>query len=157
MREAIHRFKYSGETSRAGPLVLLVADRLSVVGTITWIPADPARLHERGFDHGRVLAEAVAAVTGLVAAPLLERIRPTPPQVELALGRRQRNQDGAFKARIPPPPEVTIVDDVFTTGSTASEAARALKAAGARKVLAACVARTLANVTTDAPALIRPD
>lgn len=143
VREAIHRFKYSGEISRSGPLALLVAARLELVGTITWVPADPGRLHERGFDHGRVLAEAVAALAGLRVASLLERVRSTPPQVELALGPRVRNQEGALRACLPPPPKVTLVDDVFTTGSTVSEAARALKAAGAGRVRAICIARTL--------------
>jgi len=143
VREAIHRFKYSGEASRAGPLALLAASAVRGKGTITWIPADPARLHERGLDHCRALAEAVAALTGLPAGPLLERVRSTPPQIELTPAQRRHNQAGAFRARLPPPPEVIVVDDVFTTGSTVSEAARALKAGGAAKVFVACVARTL--------------
>jgi predicted amidophosphoribosyltransferase len=48
---------------------------------------------------------------------------------------------GAFAARAEAPPCVWLVDDVVTTGSTLSEAARALRRAGSREVVGVCLAR----------------
>ncbi len=74
---------------------------------------------------------------------LLVRARETRPQVGLEPGVRRKNVEGAFECLGVPPPKVLVIDDVFTTGATASEAARALKAAGARHVTVLCLARAL--------------
>jgi predicted amidophosphoribosyltransferase len=47
-----------------------------------------------------------------------------------------------LRARRAVPPRVWIADDVITTGATLREAARALRTAGAREVIAVCAART---------------
>jgi predicted amidophosphoribosyltransferase len=57
---------------------------------------------------------------------------------------RRTNLAGVFRATLCPPPEVALVDDVFTTGSTASEVAGALKKAGAARVVVLSVARSYA-------------
>lgn len=56
------------------------------------------------------------------------------PQRGLGLAERRRNVRGAFVAAGPVADRVVLVDDVYTTGSTASEAAAALRAAGAGTV-----------------------
>jgi len=74
-------------------------------------------------------------------------VRDTPSQTGLDRRARARNVAGAFRvrrgARIPS--RVWLVDDVVTTGATLREAARALRHAGARRIVAICVARTLRN------------
>lgn len=145
VRAAVHRLKYRGEWSLARALALLVAEIVppQAKGAVTWVPAGPGRLRERGFDHARLLAEAVATRLRLPAAPLLRRVRETAPQVRLPPPVRRTNLAGALACRLPPPPAVMVVDDVFTTGATAAEAARALKRAGAERVTVLAVARTL--------------
>ncbi|MGH2721876.1 MAG: ComF family protein, partial [Actinomycetota bacterium] len=108
-----------------------------------WVPTTAARLRERGQDHARLLASCVAGASGWPLVPLLGRVRDTPPQARLAIARRRRNMEHALAAVLPPPALVVVVDDVYTTGATASEAARALKAGGAERVVVLGLARAL--------------
>ena len=74
----------------------------------------------------------------------LRRIRPTASQRQLFPTARKENVHHAFRARSSPLLQgktVLLIDDVMTTGFTASEAARALKLAGAGKVFLAVLAR----------------
>jgi competence protein ComFC len=151
VRRALLRLKYRGERTLADALTHLLVE---VVGrnpaeepfsAITWIPSSPRRLRERGFDHGRALAESVAARLALPSTSLLVKVRETPPQVGLEPEVRRTNLRGAFWCRLPSPSRVLVVDDVFTSGATASEAARALSVAGAKQVVVLAVARTLTN------------
>lgn len=147
VRRAVHRFKYSGCRSLGEPLAHLLAEQLdwaSGASAVTWVPPSPDRLRSSGTDHGRVLAELVGEKLDRPAVPMLARVRKTAPQMRLDPAARRQNLAGAFRAKLCPPAEVLVVDDVFTTGSTASEAARALKVAGARRVIALSAARSYA-------------
>jgi ComF family protein len=143
VRAAVHRLKYRGEWSVAATLAGLMAQLLpGGVTVVTWVPCSARRLRERGFDHAELLATSLALAAGFAAVPLLVREREGPPQMSLPLAARRGNVEGALRARLPAPREVIVVDDVFTTGATASEAARALKTAGAERVTCLAVART---------------
>ncbi len=147
VRRAVHRFKYSGCRSLGRPLAGLIAEQLhwaSGATAVTWVPPSPERVRSSGTDHGKVLAELVAGSLGRPAVPMLARVRKTAPQMKLDPAARRTNLAGAFRATLCPPAEVLVVDDVFTTGSTASEAGRALKAAGARRVIVLSAARSYA-------------
>jgi competence protein ComFC len=145
VREAILRLKYRSERALAEALSLLVAEIAAGLEPrpVTWVPSGPRRLRERGFDHARLLAEACARRMELPVAPLLVRVRETPPQVGLEPAVRRKNLERALRCPSSAPPAVLVIDDVFTTGATASEAARALKAAGALHVTVLCLARAL--------------
>ena len=107
------------------------------------VPQHPRRLRARGFSPAREGARAVARAAGAHLAPrVLVRTRDTPSQTGLAKAERARNVRGAFRATRPLPARIWLVDDVVTTGSTLAEAARALRRAGAREVVAVCVAWT---------------
>ncbi|MBU6272330.1 MAG: ComF family protein [Betaproteobacteria bacterium] len=109
------------------------------------VPLSAERLRERGFDQAAVLARALADGLGLPLLPALTRARATQAQSRLDLAARSRNLQDAFRPRaLHPrlPARVVLVDDVITTGATADAAARALIAAGARRVIVAAVART---------------
>jgi predicted amidophosphoribosyltransferase len=147
VREAVHRFKYSGCRSLGQPLAELIVEQLGCAenaGAVTWIPPDAGRVRRSGTDHGRVLAELVGGALGRPALPMLGRVRRTAPQMKLDPAARRTNLAGAFRSSLCPPAEVLVVDDVFTTGSTASEAARALKKAGAHRVTVLSAARSYA-------------
>lgn len=141
IRSAIHRLKYKGERELAETLVhgLVETER----ATVTWIPTSARRISERGFDHGRLLAEGFADLHSLDAVSMLNRTKETAPQVSLGQTQRRIAQSGSMSCRIPAPKTVIVIDDVFTTGATVSEAARALEANGAERVITACIARSL--------------
>jgi ComF family protein len=107
------------------------------------VPLHPARLRVRGFNPAGGLARALARERGLPCSPTaLRRVRATRSQTGLGRASRARNLRGAFAATGPAPPRVWLVDDVVTTGATLEAAARALRRAGARSVVALCAART---------------
>ncbi len=102
---------------------------------VTWVTMPETRRRERGIDHGRVLCEAVAARYGFQAKQLLKRSVPyLHTQRGLNRTERLRNLAGTFvcEERINAP--VLLIDDVMTTGATASACAKVLLAAGASRV-----------------------
>jgi len=111
------------------------------------VPLSASRLAQRGFNQALEIARSMAAS---VRAPLpvqpflLRRLRDTPPQTGLSLAERRHNLAGAFSCETRfDGLHVGLVDDVMTSGSTLTESARILKAAGARSVVALVVARTM--------------
>ncbi len=113
-------------------------------GPVVAIPLHPRRQRARGFNPAALVARAVADELGARFSPAaLSRLRDTPSQTGLDRRGRARNVAGAFRATGPADRRVLLVDDVVTTGATLAAAARALRRAGAREVVAICVARTL--------------
>src|SRR5207237_6401269 len=98
---------------------------------------------ERGFNQAALLAERLARVLGVpLRQRWLARTRATVPQTALSATERRVNVRGAFVASTSAAgADVVLVDDVLTTGATAAECARALRAAGARSVGVLTVAR----------------
>jgi ComF family protein len=109
------------------------------------VPLHWLRHWRRGYNQSEALARALSERLQVPCRPRwLRRIRNTPQQTSQSPIARVENVRGAFHGR--PHPElrgktILLVDDVLTTGSTASEAARALRQAGARKVVVAVLAR----------------
>jgi len=146
LRELVHLLKYEGYTSIAselGPELGRLAreefpDTTGSEGTlVTFVPIDPARWRERGFDQAGILARHAAEWMELPWASTLERKKAVSPQTGLPAARRRRNLQGVFSPREAEPVlgrRVLLVDDVLTTGSTASACARTLKGAGAEAV-----------------------
>ena len=108
------------------------------------VPLHWWRKWQRGYNQSEALAEAIAGRLRLPCrASWLRRIRATPHQAGLGGTERRQSVRGAFrvaknadlKAK-----SVLLVDDVLTTGATASEAAKALKEAGAARVVVAVLA-----------------
>lgn len=101
------------------------------------------RSHNASETLARVLARRLK---GSFGGHILTKACRTEPQSALPPTRRRRNLRGAFRARADESlsgASVLLVDDVLTTGTTASEAAGALHRAGAGTVAVAVVARGL--------------
>jgi hypothetical protein len=99
--EAIRRFKYHCQMVLWRPLGGIMVDALEsaaaadldpgTTDVVCAVPLHESRLRERGFNQSELLAEVVAEAMGRPLKPLLERTRPTLPQVELpAQSRRSR-------------------------------------------------------------------
>jgi len=109
------------------------------------VPLHPVRLRERTFNQAELLARSLSKQLDVpYESDLLIRCRPTRPQAELNRQERTRNVRGAFdlrgEARVKGL-RILLVDDVFTTGSTAEACARLLKSAGARTVVVVTAVR----------------
>jgi ComF family protein len=146
-REALHRLKFSGwravARALAGPMA---AVNEFDADAVTWVPLSGRRRARRGYDQARALAARVGEVLGLPVSPLLVRVRDTAPQARRTGAERRRSMQGAFRSSgRASPARVLLVDDVLTTGATAAECARVLRAAGAREVALLTAARAVSG------------
>ena len=97
------------------------------------IPLHADKLKLRGYNQTALIAESFCAVTGLRFIPTgLVRVRPTKPQFSLTAKERRENLVGAFQIgrelrRLPANTSVLLLDDIYTTGSTALSAANTLQ------------------------------
>jgi ComF family protein len=102
------------------------------------IPLHPVRLRERGFNQSQLIAEIIQKDYGIpMMTEELVRLRPTEPQSFLGQKERWTNLEGAFTIKCSfniNSNSILLIDDLLTTGATASAAAQALKDAGATKV-----------------------
>jgi len=141
---SIQQLKYHGKLSFTKPLGKLLVDYLTTsedgisYELIVPVPLHRRRLKERGFNQSSLLAKVVAKKTLTpLDASSLRRIRWTEPQTNLSGKERQRNVKGAFEVVKKDGIEgkkILLIDDVFTTGSTVAECAKALLKAGAKRV-----------------------
>lgn len=145
VKELIHAFKYGGRDYLGRTLGRLLADfhneygfLISAAEIIIPVPLHPARLREREFNQSRILCERLCEASGKIIMPdNLVRERRTRAQAELDGQDRFSNVRGCFRVKNPGAlsgKHLLLVDDVLTTGATLSEAARALKTAGAGAV-----------------------
>lgn len=114
------------------------------------VPLHAERLRERGFNQAAMLGHALSRLTRL---PLdewsLARIAHTEKhRADMDARSRRETVEAAFEVRRPRLVEkesILLMDDVFTTGATASSCAGALKDAGAQEVFVLTVARPIAD------------
>jgi predicted amidophosphoribosyltransferase len=143
-RAVVHALKFQA----ALPVARLMAGHVAATlpaelrdGAVVPVPAQRRRLRRRGFDPAHALAAALAPRLGLPLVPALRRLDRGGRQVHAGRAARRRAAMVLEARRVPP--VVLLVDDVHTTGATLDACARALKAAGARRVSAVTYARTL--------------
>ncbi|MDI1312549.1 ComF family protein [Prosthecobacter sp.] len=154
MRELIHKFKYERRLQLRGALAhlmlrTLAEPRLAREDLAEWllvpVPLHHSREVDREYNQSWELCERLSRLTGIPAAKALLRTRETDSQAGLHREERLKNLRGAFAVRQPrrwqapvnlQGRRILLVDDVFTTGATASECARVLRReGGAEKVV----------------------
>jgi competence protein ComFC len=140
--DCVKLLKYNRETVlnqyMAGRVSELYWDWNPIVDAIVPVPIHRTRLSLRGFNQAMLLCDYLPS--HFISEQLM-RIRRTTPQASLSAERRATNLTGAFRCpRSLVGQRVLLVDDVFTSGATASECAKAMKAAGAEWVGVLCFA-----------------
>lgn len=154
LRRLVTGLKYARRREHAWPLAALVhgAWREAAVvlpgdAVLVPMPSTRAARRQRGFDPPELLADELGPLLRRpVARGVLERVGTPPPQASLPLTDRLVAPRGTVRAARPAAVEgrvVLLVDDVLTTGATASEASRVLRDAGAAAVFVLAAARTV--------------
>ncbi len=145
LRELIHIFKYGGVKPLARPLGKLLSSALPLeeqFDAVVPVPLHWLRRWRRGFNQSELLAHAIARRSGIPVRRVLTRVKATRAQAGLSNTGRRENVAAAFRARGRVDGlRLLLVDDVMTTGSTATACARTLKRAGAKRVALLTVAR----------------
>lgn len=144
-------YKFYGRRNKAKSYGRLLAMKIRQqhpegLDLLTWIPVSRFRKFVRGYDQVELLAYVVGKELQLKPQRLLKKIRNNPPQSGIVgVAQRRGNVLGVYQVTEPEKVKqknVLLLDDVITTGATASEAARMLLTAGANQVHFAAVAAT---------------
>jgi ComF family protein len=160
LRQLIHLLKYQRVRVAAHPLGRLTADAcLQLEGDVDVaellmipVPTHKLRMRSRGFNQAELIARSAqrgieASIGRRVKLDVTALLRVRFAESQVALNAEQRRQQirGAFKviSESVKGREILLVDDVLTTGATASECARELRLAGAARVWVATPARAL--------------
>jgi ComF family protein len=147
LRQLIHLFKYAKVSTLAdefGTLLSRALPREQRFDVLVPMPLHWMRRWHRGFNQSELLARALSRRTGIPVSNAMRRRRSTPPQAGLTNAERRTNVAGAFAVRSRKAVEgkhVLLIDDVLTTGATASACASVLKRAGAKRVSVLTLAR----------------
>ncbi len=145
------RAKLGGYPELLRPLGEMLAADIRAAGldadrpTLVPVPSHPWADLRRGFSPARELARVVAARLGLPwrRSVLRRHWFPWGTAKRLARGKRRSLVQTAFRARNGrTPARVLLVDDVMTTGSTLEACSRALRQAGAGRIVCVVAGRT---------------
>ncbi|MBI3996210.1 MAG: ComF family protein [Candidatus Omnitrophica bacterium] len=150
IRETVHQFKYYRRWRLgrwlASQMTRTAQDAfpLDEISLVLSVPSFWLKRRLKGFDPSQELGRAVArALKKPYALTLVRRTRWTPTQTRLHGASRFQNVRGAFAAQPAVARQtVVLIDDVLTSGATASACAQALKSAGADRVFVLTAART---------------
>lgn len=146
-RRLIKKFKYAPLPGLKKPLAVLLLQawrQAALSGSFIVVPLPLSRRKERqrGFNQAEELANLFSQAMGFKMRRLLERHDRQPSQATLRANKRRQNLGGIFSC-----PKTSLakdrlllIDDVVATGTTIAEAARVLRAAGAKEIFALVLA-----------------
>jgi ComF family protein len=161
LRELIHLLKYEGVLPARHVLGTMLGEAIAKLNIgegpvlVVPVPLYSSKKRQRGFNQSELIARTALKNLGLkntgsrnfqLLTDVLVRERDTVSQIGLTRPQRAENIRGAFRVAHPSRlagHKILLVDDVLTTGTTASECARVLRKAGAESVWVATVGRTL--------------
>ncbi len=151
LKECVHLIKFKRKMSLIKPLSKILIDfgksflDMGKFDFLIPVPLDRKKKRQREFNQASLLMESMAKEFKIASScNNLVKIRPTPPQSSLKREQRFTNVKGVFRVRRPDKinnKTVLLIDDVFTTGATSSECAKALKNNGAKHIEVLTLAR----------------
>ncbi len=148
VRAAVYRFKNSNRRDYAAVFaeemirINIAWLRTLKVDFILPVPLSHKKRRIRGYNQAELLAVEIGKRLDLpVKKKLLQKIKETDQQKSLSRKKRQENLKDAFQIeeKLSFGASVLVIDDVYTTGSTADAVALALKEAGAKEVYILCL------------------
>jgi ComF family protein len=144
LQEAIHHWKYEGKTNLTPFFSEWMAEGLKrywkpdSFDFLIPVPLHTQRLRERGFNQALLLVKELSRRTGIpYRKTILQKKKPTIPQVNLSGTEREKGLRGAFQVIGKEEllgKSVLLVDDVYTTGATVNECSKVLLRWGAERV-----------------------
>ena len=146
MQRAVAEYKYCNKKEFAEffatEMAMVFRSRLKNLGAegLVPVPIHAARKRYRGYNQTEVLCRKLSQRIGVPVLDMLARNRNTAPQKELDASDRLRNLERAIVLNAEAlqgrklPKTVLLVDDIYTTGSTAEACARILLRSGVDKV-----------------------
>lgn len=143
IKKSMYRFKYSNKREYAvffaQRAVAQYAGWMKKAGidVIIPVPMYSGKQRKRGYNQAEVFAEQLSKYTGVpMAANLVCRVRDTAPQKQLTSAQRRNNLKNAFQIRenVVQYSCAMVVDDIYTTGSTAEAVAQQLIKRGLHRV-----------------------
>ena len=150
-RKLVQKMKFRGEYEL--PVRVFGESMAEVLQELNWhadcileVPSTARTKRKRGYNQAEKLARRVSALTGIRAEKdVLRKKRGTRSQIGLGAQERRLNLRGSILpgkgiGRVKDK-RVLLIDDIYTTGSTAEECAKVLRKYGAAEVCVLCVAR----------------
>jgi ComF family protein len=144
LQEAIHRWKYEGRTHLTFFFAQWMAEGLNhywkadSLDFLIPVPLHTHRLRKRGFNQALLLVKELSRRTGIpYRKSILQKKKPTLPQVNLSGAEREKGLKGAFHVigeEALKGKSVLLIDDVYTTGATVNECSKVLLRGGAERV-----------------------
>ncbi len=138
VRALIHQFKYNDMPRYSVFIAQQMAEFLEgyEIGAdmLTFVPIHKKRFMQRGYDQAEMIATHLSVLLDIPCKSVLKRVRDTNPQFKLSARQRKENIRGAFVLKDGADvagKNILLIDDIYTTGITASEAMRPLKEGGA--------------------------
>ncbi len=151
LREALHAFKFQGRKDVGRALVRTLTGKIcglkDTFDVIVPLPVTEKRLRKRGFNQSFIISEEISHIAEKpIDYSTLRKIKETQDQYMLSKKERKGNVARAFDLKGTmgnlKGKRLLLVDDLFTTGNTATEAARTLKRAKPEGILFFALART---------------
>jgi len=155
LKKSIKKFKFSNKPSyyrTFGKLLALKVQNTPQLGdldVIIPVPLHKNRQRQRGYNQAELIARYAAGQLGLKCEnSVLIKTVETKAQSLLSKSQRLGNLEGSCTVKSPKCVEgksVLLVDDIVTTGSTINQCCKALKLAGAERIIAGVIATTRAD------------
>ena len=132
---AVKALKYSGKLYLAEPIARFMyavhKEMFLNSDYITFVPMTKQKREARGYNHMEEVAKILSNISNVPILECFEKVKDTEDQASLNYEKRTQNLKGSLVIRndlkdVIRGKKILVVDDVFTTGSTANECAKLL-------------------------------